>query len=441
MKLRTYIFSMLAAGALFACSSDDINIDKPSALQPDAYLSLNVKDNSNSILAKSGQTEADKQDVIKDLTVAVFDNSDKLHAIKKAGTDAVEVTLIPVKSGTLKVLALVNVLDKLTETEKAMFDAIPEGGSSYTLNDFVALTTSLEKEENGYLTMSSAVISIVTEADHNNCLGYSLTQIEDKETTYNPSPVKDLNLTHSNAEITREGIKVYRTPSRVTLSKLTVLQDTDFGRVVGFKLDSVFMASVKASSNIASTSSAGWNVVEKATDFTWFDGAAGSVTGKLKTHVNDEADNKGFLLQEHNTIYPFAFTSFGGASYKSEEFDYFFYVYENGQVANDGDKTLLVVRGDYTYIPQGFENDPEPPTITVEDGYWVVTVNDGVNVSFGQGTPEHKYVKRNMVYDIQATVVGPGSKGEFDPEARTHLAAKVVVADWNLVNMGEVVVD
>lgn len=409
MKLKNYFLSMLAIGALVSCSSDDI-ADKPSN-KPDAFLSLAINPEYK-LSAKAGVTvlTEDKDDKITSLTVAVFNNGayegvdlGKLVAIQTSDlTNAEKDTVenIPVQSGQLQIIAVAN---RDVESKVTL--------NSTTLAQFLALTADLVDEAPDNLAMSSPLLNVTTIPGANFC-GYKATE---KPGYHDATPTSPF--------ASDEGIQVHRLASRVQLTKLSISnKTTEWGTPVRFKLDSIFIANAKRYSNIAST--AGWGVVESATNG-WYDGAEVAELGSLKKHTNGV--EVAWLCEPYS--HPAV-----GAGKDAPLIQSFFYVYENNQstATLGNDKTLLLIRGDFTYIPFGGTEE-----VTKYDCYYAVTVNrPNADKSF-DGVAEHNYIKRNVKYNIQVTLQGPGSKEPFDPEAEAHIAAKVQVLDWNVVEIDE----
>lgn len=444
MKLKNYFLYMLAAGAMIACS-DDIDGPNNKEIEPNATLSLAIESNLVSKAGVAINNNVDpERNVIKDITVAVFDDgayggtyTNNLNPLKAVGTITLaedapvkEVTDIEIVGGKLKVLVLVNVQDKLSAADKAKLTT----NSNVTLDAVMKMQTDLDDESANYLTMSSAVISVTTLENYLNCLGYTADQITGKS----PHAINDLEMIDSrglstSTEVTEKGVKVYRTPSRVQLNSIILsTEETDFGTAISLKIDSVFVVNVKQYSNVASANA--WGFVESTTN-QWYDGAFASNvfpgTGVLKQHGVAGATNYENLLEDAPAKLR-TLTS----DYKTFYPKFYFYIYENGVLQNEveavdnhtGDYTLLVIRGDYTYYPK---NSTVPRT--EYDKYYPVVVNKGTNNY--DGVTAHEYVKRNVKYYINLTITGPGYDEPFTPNKNACLAADVKVLDWNVVLM------
>ena len=54
-----------------------------------------------------------------------------------------------------------------------------------------------------------------------------------------------------------------------------------------------------------------------------------------------------------------------------------------------------------------------------------------------EGVGMHNYVKRNCKYEINLTILGPGSEVPYDPMISTNLSTAVKVEPWNVKNVHE----
>jgi hypothetical protein len=122
-----------------------------------------------------------------------------------------------------------------------------------------------------------------------------------------------------------------------------------------------------------------------------------------------------------------------------------FYVYENklGEIA-EADKasanrdyanhTLLIVKGDYTYLPNGLA-DTETNYVKKENCYYAIPV--GAEVTIDGKKEESFYVRRNYKYAISLTIIGPGSEIPYDPMISANVSASVKVEPWNVKTIHE----
>lgn len=92
-----------------------------------------------------------------------------------------------------------------------------------------------------------------------------------------------------------------------------------------------------------------------------------------------------------------------------------------------GQSILLVVKGDY------ISTNSMGLTTTTEDSYYTVVVNDSADRTYLANVPSHaNEVKRNVKYDIELTVAGPGSPTP-DPTLSTYLTPKVTIVPFGSV--------
>ena len=74
----------------------------------------------------------------------------------------------------------------------------------------------------------------------------------------------------------------------------------------------------------------------------------------------------------------------------------------------------------------------------LKDRYYAVTINkEGESVDLSGRAPEYLYVKRNNVYNVILTIMGPGSDTPYDIQNTAHMSALVKVKDWDVVNQDE----
>lgn len=383
MKLKNYFLTLLAAGAIVSCSSDDIEKGGPDQLNDDTILTLEVSDPKG-----AGSSETQK------LTVLVFDNgayggtgfTNNNNPLKAFGTsDGMEVIKIPVKGGKIKVLALLNAQwNKIDES----FDFSDTGNvPELTLNDILKATSKLADEDIENPTMSSAVISTtINPTKTYNGLGYTNAVLTGRyqDDYYNLTPAND-------SEVTEKGVKVYRNISLIALKDITVKNiDPAIGSSPRFDKTSEYLINVKKTSELASE--AGWGIIEDNT----------------------------------------------AEFYKKGEWNKKFHVYEN----RDTDfSTQLIIEGVYSYLPpvlEGNETEEELEALRIKkERTYIITVNEPT----GEGRPttgkdfedvaEHDYIKRNTEYTINITLNFPS---DIPYEC---LAVEVKAKPWNVVEINE----
>lgn len=279
--------------------------------------------------------------------------------------------------------------------------------------------------------MSSEVLTVTLVANTTNYIGYS-TKPGDitvggqagKE-VYGAGPVK---LVRDVASIALKEFKVDNLENANYISK-------------GFVLKEVFIASAKGVSNVASASN--WGGIEKTFDFTGTGfGYSNYMVGKefsKSPNIDEGSYKKGTqtkrdeLAKAHTT--------------DNTALNHEFYVYENklGEIA-EADKasanrdyanhTLLIVKGDYTYLPNGLA-DSETNYVKKENCYYAIPVGAEVTIDGKTGTQKGFYVQRNYKYEISLTIIGPGSEIPYDPMISANVSASVKVEPWNVKTIHE----
>lgn len=441
MKLRNYFLLSIVVGAASACSSDDVP-DIPVVRVPDAMLSLAIGVDGN--LSTKGPADVENTNLvtldeqIKSLHVFVF-NSDGTFMSGKDSTlthenegeqnvtgdtnkkfkTANQVLNIPVLSGNAKVLVIAN-------------GKTSANNYTGTLNDLclIAKATSLDEEVAGFYTMSSRVMNVSVAVDKTNCMGYTTSEIKTKDNG---------QLTFQENGDTDAAVKLYRSVSKVRFGNLTIKETTkdNIGTPVKFVLDTVFVANVKGLSLLASNSeNAGWGgslnaaITDKAN---WWYGAYPDGEGEYKVI---EGTQKGNLLYAPNPDnVPSKIFAVEPGTTKTKTVDCSFQVYENQE--GMGAQTLLIVRGDYTYIPQG---GTVADAITEYDRFYTIPVNqvfEGSTSDFASGLSQHSGIRRNIQYNINLTITGTGSTKPYDKDATACINVAVEVEKWGVVHQDE----
>ncbi|MEG1544265.1 MAG: fimbrial protein [Tannerellaceae bacterium] len=415
MKLRNSILSILVASTFFACSNDNDPIDIQERI-PDATLTLMVNEGvkvAPKTKADPASAEILARDVISKLTVLIFEggdnstNSNKLvhqqsAELKDGESTITKIEGIPVVSGNMKVIVVANMFHK----ENIL-------APNSTLASFLTAAFSLGNEKDKNLTMSSRIFDVTAMPDTVNYLGGHTTKPADGILLGNVNEVGD-------------GVKLYRTVSRVQLTGLTLKAKQGTGIVpTKFVVDSIFVANAKGYSYLATPKANGKVEVEAYDPNFWLHGGCLDSVGLLKpTPTTSNFPHKMLNLCTATNIEIEGTTS-TKITAKEEALGRSFYVYENTVAATP---TLLVVRGDLTYMINGVER-------TKENCYYPVQVNHGGVIKYDETITKHDYIRRNNSYNIDLTITGPGSDNPFTPEVSAFLSAQLMVQDWNVVNM------
>lgn len=366
MNSRVLFYNVFLFLTLLSCSHDGgQEIDESG----EATLSLRIT------IPQIG-TKASGDSAIGRLYVAIFgtsgENADKLIVAREVRqTDTIE-DIAPLKAGTIRMLLVAN-------ASEGTFDGLT------SLSQFLTLTQKLENE-NTTPTMSSGVHSYVLKPGKNT-----------------------IGLQKEGANlITASPVTVYRTVARVYLNKLFLRPLEEYANEASFKLESVFMANVKNYSYYISEND--WGAVEVTNhslpDF--------FLTGENADLENIYKENAPKLSANLHTAYNYDFRNV------TEETGLIancavnaYSVYENMQETTW--YTLLIIRGTYRY------RDKSGNIQEIKDIDYPIVVNrqhdDITNVT------EHLYVRRNVVYSIDAIIKGPKNSD-------TTLTSMVEVQAW-----------
>lgn len=352
MNSRVLFYNVFLFLALLSCSHDGgQEIDETG----EATLSLRI-----TIPQIGAKASADF--AIGRLYVAIFgtsgENTDKLIVSREVRqTDTIE-DITPLKAGTIRMLLVAN-------APEGTFDGLT------SLDQFLTLTQKLENEDTTP-TMSSGVHSYVLKPGKNT-----------------------IGLQKEGAHlITASPVTIYRTIARVYLNKLFLRPLEEFSDEASFKLESVFMANVKNYSHYISSDD--WGAVE-VTDYSLPDFFLAGENANLE---NIYKENTPKLSANLRTAYNYDFrgatdetgliANCAGDAYT---------VYENMKETTWN--TLLIIRGTYRYrdksgIMQERKGMEYP--IVVNRQHDEIT-----NVT------EHLFVRRNVIYSIDAIIKGPYS--------------------------------
>lgn len=422
MRFKKYILLSLVLCGFAACSDDnEIEIPKAPVLEK-AQLALAIKSEEGAV-TKTGETTPTDADV-NTLTVGVFgvdgwsviytkDATPNLDGTKDVGPQ-------DVYAGKAQVVVVANAASTIqAELAKAK-----------DITDFLETTINLVDEtlEKG-LTMSSGVLDVTLVANTINYIGYA-----DKtgEITVNGKIGQEVH--------GKGSVPLVRNVASIALKEFEVGNPENANYISkDFVLKEVFIASAKGVSNVASTSY--WGEIEKKFDFTSNGfGYSNYMVGKefsKSPNIDEGSYKKGTqtkrdeLAKAHTT--------------DNTALNHEFYVYENklGEIA-EADKasanrdyanhTLLIVKGDYTYLPNGLA-DTETNYVKKENCYYAIPV--GADVMIGEEKKIGFYVQRNYKYAITLTIIGPGSEIPYDPMVSANVSASVKVEPWNVKTIHE----
>lgn len=367
MRFKKYILLSLVLCGFAACSDDnEIEIPKAPVLEK-AQLALAIKSEEGAV-TKAGETTPTDADV-NTLTVGVFGTGWSVVYTKDATSNAdgtKDVGPQEVYAGEAQVVVVANAAPAIQD----------ELAKAKDITDFIETTINLDDETlTKGLTMSSKVFTVTLIANTINYIGYAK----------NIGDIITINET-SGKEICGGGpVPLIRNVASIALKKVETSNPENANyKSVSFLLKEVFIASAKGVSSVASKEE--WGAIEKIIDFT--DPALGylkyMVGREFSENIDEGSYKKGaqalkeMLVQENTT--------------SDEALNHEFYVYENtkGEVKSGesnvneayANHTLLIVKGDYTYLPQGAKE-----SITKENCYYAIPVGEEVTIDGTERTP------------------------------------------------------
>lgn len=427
MRFKKYILLSLVLCGFAACSDDnEIEIPKAPVLEK-AQLALAIKSEEGAV-TKTGETTSTDADV-NTLTVGVFGVDGWSVIYTKDATPnpdgTKDVGPQDVYAGKAQVVVVANAASAIqAELAKAK-----------DITDFLETTINLADEtlEKG-LTMSSGVLDVTLVANTINYIGYA---DEKSEITVNGKTGQEV---HGGGPV-----PLVRNVASIALARVTHSNpDTANYISKNFVLKEVFIASAKGLSKAAAanTTADTWSRIE-VNPFEV--NLSGSVKGYDAYQVGQQfdANNTGAYkagAQTTNSKLLLAVTDNDPKTVYNKEF----YVYENidgqvllGETGLDeayANHTLLIVKGDYTYLPKGLV-DNESNYVKKEDCYYAIPVGEKVTIDSKE--IEGFYVQRNYKYAITLTIIGPGSEIPYDPMVSANVSASVKVEPWNVKTIHE----
>lgn len=433
MKLKNLLFATMFACAFASCSSDDDPvIDNGGGEETgDATLALKIETPK---VTRSGDTEG-KDDNIKKLDVYVFngvESSAKL--LIKQGVDAdgsTEVTEIPVGAGRKSVVVVAN--------------ATLETASYATLGALYSAEKEFSGEVNGLLSMNSKTYVVDIIPGRTNYLGYVEEEVKKEGGNYLVPVSGDLN---------DKPVKLYRNVAKINLHKISVKADEAKYVNSKFYPTDVFVLHGKNKTKVVGGADA-WNSTEvKDGEKPWLVAPSTATYKDWVTTMTtwleanpDKPVKKNYLSEDNdyiaevsalagkNGVFNGAIANNGSLTNEAGSLDYF-YAYENTDVTTH---TLLVVEGFFVY-----GEDQTDYTNKFPKRYYSISVGregigDGV-ITTPEGGIERDVrnngVFRNLQYNIELGVQGPGWETPFGPDGNenTFMDVKVEVAQFGLVN-------
>lgn len=419
MKLRNLMYATMVACAFASCSNDE-GIDDNGGKTPEgATAQLEVKITAPAITKAGVDASAD----IASLGVLVFDvTTNKLEAkgidvAGKAG-EGKSVVADNLTAGQKNVLVLANMKSKMDSYTTAT-----------TLENVLADTQNFSAAEaDGSLSMNSQVYTVTLKAGVINFLGYGDT---------NPSDDPENNyLTQAGVQ----PVKLYRNVARIVLKSIEVTANETKYPDATFTVNRVFVLHGNKTTKVATT--APWGTTMPET-MNYLNGCVNTeyaewvafMSGKTQIQAYLTGSNYENVSAYSNTIPNQSLTY----EQKWEPTDQNFYVYENTSTTL---YTLLVVEGKLEY--------GEVTGDKAELRYYSVAIGKdgitGINTTTGVYPVPSGFdgnrdggltgTVRNIQYNVNLKVAGPGYTTPFGPDAKdeTKLDVQVEVVNFGAVN-------
>lgn len=406
MKLRNLMYATMIACAFASCSKDDAIEPDNNNPNPGAEgTTLSAQTESPSI-TKAGDPDA----TITTLSMLVFEESNNtLEAIGTKATDNTT-TAVEVTAGSKSVIILANVTLPATVVKGASLTTV-QAALTKALN----AENAVEAAEN--LTMNSKLYTGVQVAPNTkNMLGYTSAEA----TAVGGALVTGITDASSK-------VKLYRTVARIVLNKVKTKEyyGTDEGKIAykSPKLDVTDVFLLQGSKMTSLWSATEYAATEMA-DGGFLFGRSGfkEETGDQYTLVTSTADDV-------YSGYDIDITSWADITTTEATKGTVFYAYENTST----NRTLLVVAGNFSYLT----GESEDSRVTMPGTRYYPVAIGVTEASFSTEAKSMLALRgiesgwagvyRNLQYNVNLTIVGPGYKrptGGGDP---TTIEAQVEV--------------
>nr|WP_129729850.1 fimbrial protein [Parabacteroides goldsteinii] len=423
MKLRNLLYATMVACAFASCSNDDDPIDNGGGNEtPNAEAALEVK------VATPALTKADVTDkTISSLAVLVFDV--KTGRLESKGVDkegkagASSVIAEKITAGAKHVLVLANVESKVSSYTAGLTNGIEY---SKVLND----TKTFADEVDGTLSMNSGVYDVDIQAGVTNYLGYTEAQAQEYEGHY---------LSQADGKT----VKLYRNVAKIVLNQIQVTADPAKYKNATLDIENVFILHANKTTKLVGAEGEPWGTTMQ-TPLNYLNGAENEVYVGWADYMEDFEANK--IIQKYLTdikVYDYASVfsldlsanGINGQTPWEPTTGNSSYVYEN---TSTDIYTLLVVQGKFKY---GEVQNPASRYYSVAIGKDGITgINKDGTYDAPQGFDGSRSslsgTVRNLQYNVDLKVAGPGYTTPFGPKAEddTYLDVKVEVVDFGYIN-------
>lgn len=421
MKLRNLMYATMIACAFASCSKDEDGVDVPVVGAGDAELVVQVK---TPALTKA-DVPADQK--ITNLSVLVFDEKGTLEA---KATDVAGSTNDPktsvkaskITAGAKKVLVLANVKTKVdTYTTTTTLTNVLADNQDFSVS-----------EVDGTLSMNSGLYSVDLKAGATNYLGYIAGQ-ESTTAHYLTEAVGG----------TTDPVKLYRNVAKINLSKVTLTASTEKYKNAKLTISDVFILHANKNTMLVGKDGAAWGATVPAA-YNFLNGASNTDYAKWVTYMSGKLAVQKYLNGSNYaeaTGLPYSFNDLNqvleiGNVTEWTPTDKSFYAYENASA----DYTLLVVKAklEYGTITGGVAEYRYYSVAIGKDGIAGIT-SQGIYskpTGFDGERADLFGTVRNLQYNVDLKIAGPGYTTPFGPKAEddTFLDVKVDVVAFGQVN-------
>lgn len=449
MKLRNLLYATMIACAFASCSNDDDPIDNGGGqgtpvAKDEAVLVVNMAGvQTRAAVTINGTNE----NTINSSKVVVFNGTGdgaKVEAVGEVNQSEATTNKITLTPGNKMVVVLANYKEAVTV------------GTTYSVLKAKTIDFASFEGVDGYLTMNSAVYTVSLAAGKTNYLGYK---------TPGTVPATEEYLKDAN----EKPVYLYHNVAKVILNNVAVATSTVESQYPNPQLDvkEVFILHAHKKSKLFTEAAWGSTLVADnylnsigtaETYATW----AGKVTAENKvfnyltnseSYAQDGYNTKTYTKLSLGWNTGIANGSIGeGAALEATwgaDNKTVFYTYENTNIAAADIYTLLVVKGDFSYdgYKEGVatrmkdENRYYSAAVGITgftNGYGIPSNVEGLDAALRTPNADNNYkgVIRNLQYNVQMTVKGPGYTTPFGPKGGddTFLVVNAKVVEFGSVD-------
>lgn len=416
MKLKHFVYAAMIACFFSACSNESDSIQQDIEGQGDASLDLRVL--APEVLKSLGGTDTDA--TLQTLQVYVYKEDGTLEGTSRTTQGKAGLASSRLVNGLTGGRKTVVVLANTPDYSTLNYTALQAQTKNMLLDSYL--------EQDGNLSMNSKAYVIDLKRGVTNYLGYNDTDAADGFQAGDGNPVY-----------------LYRNVAKICMSTLTFNPDESKYTNAILRVDSLFLLHGKQQTAVFTTEAWGATAVADAAAPQYYNGVSNDAYAAWVSYLESLSD----ITLKHKYVstlsgsapyanyvdrfVPLDFQPGGRLSFNIPK-EYMFYAYEHP--AND--TTLMVLAGTMTYGSN--------PQIVITPCYYSVAIGyDGVNFTNVNLTgidaatiaarTANGGVLRNLQYNINLTVKGPGWDTPFgpDPKDNTNLDVAVEVVPFGQV--------